>query len=214
MITQLNNEAVLVMYLADELPETDRAEVEQQLDVDAGLRAQLAALAQAHDLFESAMSRLDAGSSAGQASGVHRLGKLMRRHMLDRSRVATVAAVSRRTLGFPAWAYPVAAAAMIVVGFVAVWGLGPDKPINIQVINTPRAPFLRGSTPIGSSYGSDWETDDELAADLDDEGPIPVDAHVKSLDKSLDAAELQVAELKAAPDDAMSSYFGFSDSNE
>ena len=45
MPTQLqhleNNEAVLLMYLAGELTDSDRAEVEQMLATDARLRAEL-----------------------------------------------------------------------------------------------------------------------------------------------------------------------------
>jgi len=41
LLPNLTNESILVMYLAGELPEEDRAEVERLLTIDAVLRGQL-----------------------------------------------------------------------------------------------------------------------------------------------------------------------------
>lgn len=54
-----NNEAILLMYLAGELPESDRAEVEQMLGSDARLRADLAILRQTQELAFDALESLD-----------------------------------------------------------------------------------------------------------------------------------------------------------
>ena len=40
LLPQLNNESLLLMYIADELPAEDRVEVEQMLTIDPGMRAQ------------------------------------------------------------------------------------------------------------------------------------------------------------------------------
>ena len=54
-----NNEAILLMYLAEELPAEDRADVEQQLASDPALRAELEELRATHDGVTSTIERLD-----------------------------------------------------------------------------------------------------------------------------------------------------------
>ena len=54
-----NNEAVLLMYLADELPTDDLAEVEQMLANDPGLRAELESLRAAHATVLDGLHELD-----------------------------------------------------------------------------------------------------------------------------------------------------------
>ncbi len=54
-----NNEAILLMYLADELPPQDRAEVEQMLASDAGFRGELEILRQTQQLAYDALETLD-----------------------------------------------------------------------------------------------------------------------------------------------------------
>src|SRR5258706_8742588 len=58
-----NNEAILLMYLAGELPEEDRIEVEQMLAGDPALRAELAELAALQDRVSGMMARADINST-------------------------------------------------------------------------------------------------------------------------------------------------------
>ncbi len=60
-----NNEALLLMYFTDELPVDDRAEVEQMLASDAGMRAALAEIASAYS----------ASMGVPQPSGCRSLGR-------------------------------------------------------------------------------------------------------------------------------------------
>jgi hypothetical protein len=55
-----NNEAILLMYLANELPAQDRAEFEQMLASDAALRGELEILRQTQQLAFDALQSLDA----------------------------------------------------------------------------------------------------------------------------------------------------------
>lgn len=86
-----NNEAVLLLYLADELPPEERAEVQQMLAGDANLRAQLEALRATH---AAVMGRLDACERAHAANAsplaiqrreaaIGRLGRTMRQRQLE-----------------------------------------------------------------------------------------------------------------------------------
>ena len=56
-----NNEAVLLMYLADELPAEDRAEVEQMLATDAGMRAALESLRDVTRRVDEGLAAADRG---------------------------------------------------------------------------------------------------------------------------------------------------------
>ena len=61
MLEQLeNNEFVLLMYLAGELPAEDRVEVEAMLSTDPILRAELDRLQSAQEAIGDALARLDA----------------------------------------------------------------------------------------------------------------------------------------------------------
>jgi anti-sigma-K factor RskA len=117
-----NNEAILLMYLAGELPAEERAEVEQMLANDAGLRTLLAALtalqsdvdgvlAKADSTMllprrEAAVRRVSRAVAAAQAKPVE-AGAPADDHAAARFRV-------------PWWAYPIAAVAAVIVGMVLV----------------------------------------------------------------------------------------------
>src|SRR4051812_12694387 len=58
-----NNEAILLMYLAGELPEEDRAEVEQMLASDPALRALLAELTALQADVDGTLARCDVGAA-------------------------------------------------------------------------------------------------------------------------------------------------------
>ena len=74
MLTDLNQESVLLLYLADELSDADRAEVDQRLASDAGLKAELQKLEAAQSSFASAMSALDARPAPLESLAVRRIG--------------------------------------------------------------------------------------------------------------------------------------------
>ena len=76
-----NNEAILLMYLADELPLQDRQEVDQMLASDPSLRAELEILRQTHDLAFDALRSLDSMTRPVlmPLAAQRRVGELIRR---------------------------------------------------------------------------------------------------------------------------------------
>jgi anti-sigma factor RsiW len=56
LIHELDNDALLLMYRADELSPEDRVEVEQMLAIDAGLRAALATVGRDAAAAEAALA--------------------------------------------------------------------------------------------------------------------------------------------------------------
>ena len=117
------------MYLADELPVEDRAEVERRLAGDAGLQAEFERLREAQDAFTSAMRLLDAGSRlpVPERVGVRRVAGAIRQWQADRMTRAEAPA-PKAALRYPWWAYPVAAAASVVIAFVVWWGNSSERP--------------------------------------------------------------------------------------
>jgi hypothetical protein len=148
-----NNEAVLLMYLADELPPEDRVEVEQLLARDGGLRAELERLRDMTDSLTLALSEADGvgiarpsspapahgdAVSSKQSAAVRRVSRLMSQQRAAReAAAAAVASASTEngvTMGkrrrrwptaalrLPTWTYPFAAAAAVLIAWVAYWG--------------------------------------------------------------------------------------------
>jgi hypothetical protein len=124
LLEQLGNEAVLVMYLAEELPPEDAAEVRQLLESDARLREQLETLRRAHSEFLYGMAILDGTEPPPVAAAVAtrdvtraverwRIAEALRRPRLEPSRAG---------LRYPWWAYPMATAAAVLIAFLAWWG--------------------------------------------------------------------------------------------
>jgi hypothetical protein len=126
-----NNESVLLMYLADELPPDDRAEVEQLLARDANLRAEFDRLREAHDRFLADMRGLDRATrlSVPESTGVRRVALAMRRWQAEREARPPVQR-SRPELRYPWWAYPAAAAASVVIAFLVWWG-NSDRAVRV-----------------------------------------------------------------------------------
>jgi hypothetical protein len=167
-----SNEAVLLMYLAGELPPQDRAEVEQMLATDPSMRGALDRLREANDAFESAMPALDRATrlAAPEAVGVRRAVRAMRQWQARRL-AAPKPAEARRKFQFPLWAYPVAAAASVVIAFLVWWG-------NTDRAGRPDA-YAIGGRPVPVAPAISPDSDVALAWAMG--GPADVSDEVTSL---------------------------------
>ena len=118
-----SNEAILLMYLADELPREDRAEVERMVSADAGLRADLDRLRGVDELLAGAMSADGGMSRAADEMAVRRVLREMKRHQTELAlRPQPAPPSTGRAL--PIWTYPIAAAAAALFMFIGLWGMG------------------------------------------------------------------------------------------
>jgi hypothetical protein len=126
-----NNEAVLLMYLAGELPVEDRAEIERMLAGDVSLRKQLAMLRLAQEATDCVFTAMDAvvpvdgraalsPGSMAEAAAIRRISRSMRSH-LTRQIAQRPVAPAKRGLRFPWWAYPTAATAASVLAVLVWW---------------------------------------------------------------------------------------------
>jgi hypothetical protein len=169
-----NNEAVLLMYIADELPPEDRREVEQMLATDAGLRAELARLDAAYHAAADALARGDPGWRPAVPEGVavRRFTQALRQwHAAQAQRPPAEAPLREIRLAW--WAYPAAAAAAVLLGFLVWWGntdnlTTPNQ--NRVVQNMPFNPYGPGDGPAGGyARSQDYEewVADALASRLE-----------------------------------------------
>lgn len=131
-----NNESVLLMYLADELPEEDRAEVEQMLQTDAGFRAELERLTEAHRVVTDAIAQDDRSLRIPPADvSLRRLSRRLRQWQVEQEvpHEEDLESVAHRR--WPIWGYPVSAAALLAIGLLIWWWALPDEPFATP--NTP-----------------------------------------------------------------------------
>jgi hypothetical protein len=158
-----SDQAVLLMYLADELPAEDRAEVARRLAADAGLRAELERLRSAYESFAAAVQRDDRSGRlpVPESVAVRRVGREMRQWHARRLAAAARPAALAPMLRYPWWAYPVAAAASIVLAFLVWWGntdrhvTGPDgSRVVIRSYSAPPADYSPDADPAIANYVS------------------------------------------------------------
>ena len=142
LIHELDNDALLLLYSAGELPDDDRAEVEQLLAVDLTLRARLAAVE--HDMLSAsaALAAVDVAdppvaSPSAESVALRLVSRAMRQWQVERVVRGRPAAVVERQPRLPSWAYPVVAAAAVVVVTLAWWGVQSDPGTPVPV--TPDA---------------------------------------------------------------------------
>jgi len=174
-----SNEAVLLMYLAEELPAEDRAEVEQMLAGDGALREQLECLRQVQSVVSGHFAiEQQRQAFKNDEAVVRRTLREMRRHKLESAaRPAVEGAAQRWRLlrNWPRWAYPAAAAAAVLFVLLGLWGVGV---INLGPDLATRPPSWPQSP------------DDEL-----------LDSFVMKEDPALDEATRHAADLQADDED-------------
>ena len=181
-----NDEAILLMYVADELPAMDRAAVDRRLIAESSFREQLESIRHLQDSTVSSLRDMDAQRTVGHGAGTRQLVRTI--HRWNAARALERAAQPQKRpfrLYVPTWAYPVAAAAVMVVGF-GLWAVNVEKK-NSTNNNTSMtwtgaeggnifdAPPPDPSSPVAEQYA-------KLEATLDDSaGLTQMDDQVSSL---------------------------------
>jgi anti-sigma factor RsiW len=120
-----DDDQALLMLLAGELPDAAAKAMAQRLQEDWALRQRYAALAETLELLNRSVAADDVAQPlASTAAGAARqIGRVMRQWQADQFAVVRRPMAVRRSV--PIWAYPLAAAAMIVVGFLCWWSYWP-----------------------------------------------------------------------------------------
>ncbi|HTL31067.1 MAG TPA: hypothetical protein VL282_17685 [Tepidisphaeraceae bacterium] len=178
VLNQLDNdEAVLLMYLSDELSHQERSQVDRRLAAEPALRLQLDSMRGAQDSTLAAMQMLDNSERLPTVQGAasRRVIRAMQRWQAGREiEQAAQAKPNRFRFYIPVWTYPVAAAAIIIVGFV-LWGMNIEVNHNANSKSTSgdfawtgdsafQAPPLDDISPVAEQYAKLEETIDDTAS--------------------------------------------------
>jgi len=129
------DDTLLLMYLVDELPAADRAEVERRLAADAKLRADLDRLTETYGSFISDMQALDGGSPmhADVSAAVRRASSAIRQWQARPAPAVTYGVERHSPSRWRVWTIPSAAAAivLVVVGVSLYSGPTPRMPVVV-----------------------------------------------------------------------------------
>lgn len=196
-----NNEAVLLMYVTDELPDEDRAEVEQMLASDASLRAELEEVRLALASSSSAMASLDRLTRlpVKRDAALRQVNRLMARWNVERLAKVPVP-VPVKGLIFPWWSYPLATAASVMLAFLVFWG-NRDDSITVRFRDDPVLAF-GPDNPFEQTDESDaMELADQLVLSFDGTDPLLGNAGSTIL---LADAEDQFAALASSTEEILS----------
>ncbi|HSU65895.1 MAG TPA: hypothetical protein VLJ39_03400 [Tepidisphaeraceae bacterium] len=152
MIERLeNNEQILLMHLAGELPVEDTAEVEQLLATDASLRRELESIRSAQAAVFENLSALDGLSRTPVSAefAARHVSRAMRQRLLQPKPVQIERAANRPVRSWR-WLYPTAVAASIAI-MGMVWLSREADLVNPQVARTaqgkPDVPSILPSMP-------------------------------------------------------------------
>lgn len=126
-----SNEAILLMYQADELPPADRSEVEHMLEHDGGLRAQLG---QIKELDCAVQNRLAVMTNDIDLNRVVRQTQTTMRQVLTNPSLSAIPKTEPTRLLLPWWAYPITAAASVLLA-VAVFLANITPPTLVPPAN-------------------------------------------------------------------------------
>jgi|SRR5208282_89388 len=132
-----DNEAILLMYLADELPPGDRQKVEQRLAAEEGLRQQLQALSELQEYCQKSIRAMDeqSGAEFSESATLRRAGRLLQQWALRRRRPEEAARLASRPI--PWLRYGLSAAAAIGLAYLVWWGNQPVVAPTAIVQVTP-----------------------------------------------------------------------------
>ena len=135
LLQHLENESLLLLYLAGELPPEDRDELEIMLSRDAGLRSQLQSLRAAQEASFSLLAALDAGDPLPAAEpAMRRVNRSMQQWWIDQLARPPEALPARSILPLLGWSVGTAIAASMI--FCIWWGFNPDSLHGRDVANT------------------------------------------------------------------------------
>jgi anti-sigma factor RsiW len=171
MTTSTNKEALLILYLADELSAQERADVERMLASDVPMRQMLEELRGAQATIAAALARLDEAQPMPQAEVAavsRRTGRAMKQWQTQQiAKQAAPMTGSNPRRGLAGWrGYALAAAvAILFIGLSVYWG-------QQGVTSTPPAPGA-GDDPQLVITPDDWRN---IEAPVDPSNPADREA--------------------------------------
>ena len=208
MLIQLeNNEAVLLMYLADELSAPDRARVQQMLARDKGMRGTFAELQadenRVGEMFQADIAAMPLNTDRCLS---HTL-QAMRHWQAAPPALRFSVPQREKRLPLPWWSYPLAAAASVLVASaVFVANIEPysiPAPSSGELaINIPALLSSQAMADMGPSSADTYALAEDLAASFDEGDRALSDSPTET---GMIAARHEVATLQALSQNAFAS---------
>jgi hypothetical protein len=196
-----NNEQILLMYLAGELPPEDHAAVEGLLAADDSLRRQCQELKSLQIAVGDGLGRLDAISMPVSADfAVRQVGRAIRQK-LARPKMAPAAAASDGQTRSWWWLYPTVAAASVAI--VAMIWLNRQASAPVVMQSSPSQVLPDTSPSVAEAQPSTGESDDAL---LLESLSTPAGSDRQESRAADDEARQQVASGDGVPQDEISQY--------
>jgi len=203
-----NNEAVLLMYLAGELPPAERAQVQLLLSRDKGMRATYEELRADEKAADETLTADAASMPLHKERCVSQTIKAMRQWQESPPQRRFVVPQDEKRLLLPWWSYPLAAAASVLVA-AAVFFANIEPP---SLSAPPRQAMASLSIPdlLSSQSMADFRLSsadayalaEDLAASFDESYHVLSDAQTPT---GVVAAKREVASLEALSQDAFAS---------
>jgi anti-sigma factor RsiW len=163
LLEQLDRESMLLLYLAEELPATERAEVERRLASDGSLASELDQIRHMHDAIGEKLAAADGASSLPMAceTAVRRASRAMKQWHVDRVSKPPAAGPMRHPFHVPWWGYAGGVAAAIIVG-VVIWSSNiPDAGTQMSAEEIQQHQAL-----VAQDLQNHWEKRAEQDAEL------------------------------------------------
>jgi hypothetical protein len=139
LLQQLENESLLLLYMAGELPARDREELDLMLSRDGGLRAQLEALRGAQATSFNGLAGLDASEPIRPIEPmIRQVNRAMQQWQIDRLARPAQPSAAGSTIRVWAWSAGSVVAACLV--FCIWWGFRSDNSgtiVSTQPANMP-----------------------------------------------------------------------------
>jgi hypothetical protein len=140
-----DDQAILAMYLADELPPGDRRIIDQRLASSAELRAMLQEMSQLQEFCQNSIRMLDERESADhvESAAMRRASRMLQQWSLRRRR--PVEATQQIARPIPWLRYGLSAAAMVGLAYLVWWSNRPVVPEKLTEV-TPDIVTLSAPT--------------------------------------------------------------------
>ncbi len=202
-----NNEAILLMHLADELSAEDRAEVERMLATDGSMRVELERLRALREGTFALLGSFEppAGLPGAEAVAVRRATRMMRQWQLDHA-TAIVPEPPFAELRFPWWSYPLTTAAAVFIAFLVWWGNRPDPMAPSNMAYHSEAPA--GPTDL-QELQDEWVGDILIdSLDMSDDDLMKL-----ALNQAVDAGIARLEATARRPDDVDAIFLNASERN-
>jgi hypothetical protein len=156
-LNELDSDSLLVMYIAGELTNGDKAAFERRLANEPALAAELQRVREAQAFCADSIATVDTHGKLPVSEGVaiRRVSRAIQQWQVDRIRSASP--TQKKGLLFPWWSYPVAVAASLIIAFL-VWSLRQQ----------PVADMRAEVTPVPANSDSDGTGGDDSSSDAPD----------------------------------------------